>query len=211
MGSRVYIHGKEIENPHEFHHHVAPKKQYLVVLGSLLVLTILTVAVSYADLGPLSLPVAMLLAVIKASLVCAFFMHLKDDDRFNVFIFMGTLIFVGIFFGFTLFDLDARNAINDEQKTFNYWNDEAAAGNPLKLGIDHVPEKAAALKAAHGGHGAGHGDAAEGGHEADAKAGHEPEAGHADEAKAGHADEAKAGHDGKAAPEAGHPPAPAGH
>lgn len=210
MGSRVYINGKEIENPHEFHHHVAPKKQYLVILGTLLILTILTVAVSYADLGPLSLPVAMLLAAIKASLVCAFFMHLKDDDRFNVFIFVGTLLFVAIFFGFTLFDLDARNAINDEQKTFNYWKDEAAAGNPLKLGVDHVPEKAAALKAAHAGHGEGHGDAAAG-HEADA--GHEAEAGHAEDAKAGHAEDAKAGHDAKAAAPAGagHPPAPAGH
>ncbi len=199
MGSQVYVNGKEIENPHEFHHHVAPKKQYVQVLGALLVLTVLTVAVSYADLGPLSLPVAMLVAAVKASLVCAFFMHLKDDDRFNVFVFVGTLLFVAIFFSFTLFDLGARNAVNDEQKTFEYWNDEAAAGNALKVGVDHVPEKAAALKAAHaGGHGDGHG-----GDHGDAKA-----EGHGDAKAEGHGDAKAEGHgDAKAE---GHGDAPAG-
>ncbi len=98
--------------------HVSPLKTYYVVFGALLVLTALTYAVSFLDLGGASLFVAMVVAVTKATLVCMYFMHLKYDDKFNIFVFVSSILFVGIFFTFTIFDLSSRPNLNDEQRTF---------------------------------------------------------------------------------------------
>lgn len=116
--AHLYLHGKPVEDFEEVHEHISPMTVYYKVFGGLLVLTALTYAVSYMSLGPASLPVAMLVALVKATLVCAYFMHLKYDDRYHVFVFLSTLIFVGIFFTFTLFDLSSRTKLNDEQGTF---------------------------------------------------------------------------------------------
>ena len=115
---RLFLHGKPIEGFDENHEHISPMKAYYAVFGALLVLTGLTYAVSYMNLGPASLPVAMVVAVAKASLVCMYFMHLKYDDRYHVFVFLSTLIFVGIFFTITIFDLSSRTKLNEEQGTF---------------------------------------------------------------------------------------------
>ncbi len=55
---------------------------YLIVFGSLLLLTLVTVAVSYFDmpLGP-ALAVALVIAMVKGSLVALYFMHLKGEKR----------------------------------------------------------------------------------------------------------------------------------
>jgi cytochrome c oxidase subunit 4 len=120
----------------------------------------------------------MLLAVVKASLVVAFFMHLKYDHRYHLFVFLGTLLFLAIFFGFTLFDLTSRDELNDEQGTFVRWNDEAAEGKLPRIGVEIAdPNACDKINASHG-------DAA-GGHDAKAGADHEAKAG-AGEAKAGH-------------------------
>ncbi len=202
MGSQVYLSGKELEHPHELHHHVAPKSLYIKILGALLFLTVVTVLVSEANLGPASLPVAMVVAVMKASLVVAFFMHLKDDHPYHLFVFLGTLLFIFIYFSFTMFDVQSRNALNDEQETFTYWKEQEAAGNGLKIGIETTPEGAARcemLRNAHhgGGHGGDHGGGHGGGHGAEGGHGggdHAPAAGHDAKAPAGHDAKAPAGH-----------------
>lgn len=160
--SKVYLNGQVVAHPHEVHEHVSPISLYNKIIGILFVLTALTYAVSFADLGAASLTVAMLVALVKASLVIAYFMHLKYDDRYHLFVFAGTILFVGIFFGFTMFDMDARSRLNDEQETFVRVRDLERAGTPLKVGVDNVPERAAKVRAeieAHGGpehHGGGH-------------------------------------------------------
>jgi cytochrome c oxidase subunit IV len=79
--------------------HVAPKSLYYTIFASLMVLTLLTVAVAYVDLGMLNLPVALAIAVGKAMLVILFFMHIKYSSRlvqvtaFAGFVFLGILIF----------------------------------------------------------------------------------------------------------------------
>ncbi|MCR4308944.1 MAG: cytochrome C oxidase subunit IV family protein [Deltaproteobacteria bacterium] len=53
----------------------------LAVFAALLLLTVVTVLVSYVDLGPGNVVVALLIASVKASLVALFFMHLKSESR----------------------------------------------------------------------------------------------------------------------------------
>lgn len=54
---------------------------YVVVWGGLILLTVLTVAVSYVNLGVMNIVVALLIASVKASLVALYFMHLKSESR----------------------------------------------------------------------------------------------------------------------------------
>jgi cytochrome c oxidase subunit IV len=53
---------------------------YVMVFGTLLVLTLITVGVSYLDLPEVeTVIVALSIATVKASLVAMFFMHLKGE------------------------------------------------------------------------------------------------------------------------------------
>jgi cytochrome c oxidase subunit 4 len=53
------------------------RKTYFLVFGALLVLTLITTAVAFVNLGLLNAPVALAIALIKASLVMTYFMHLR--------------------------------------------------------------------------------------------------------------------------------------
>ncbi len=99
-------------------HHVSPLWVYYGVFVVLLFLTIVTVAVSYAALPmPYSIIVAMIVAIVKATLVAAIFMHLNFDEPFNRLVFVGSLLFLGLFFFFTFADITTRGQINPEERT----------------------------------------------------------------------------------------------
>ena len=79
---------------HEVAHHV---KKYMMVGATLLVFTAITVGLSYVDLGTpkMNIAVAMLVAVFKAGLVAAIFMHLSAEKKliYRVLIFTGLFVF----------------------------------------------------------------------------------------------------------------------
>lgn len=60
--------------------HVVPASLFTKVFGALVVLTVITVAVSLHDMGSMNIIVAMLVASVKALLVALFFMHLKYEN-----------------------------------------------------------------------------------------------------------------------------------
>ena len=63
--------------PEEVKHHV---KTYIMVFVALAFFTIVTVAISYLDLGVgASVTLALIVASIKGSLVVCYFMHLIDE------------------------------------------------------------------------------------------------------------------------------------
>ncbi len=84
------------------------ERAYLVVWMCLLVLTVITVWVSYYNYGIFNIVVAMLVATIKASLVCLYFMHLKYDNRLNQVVFASSFVFLALFVGLTGSDLLLR-------------------------------------------------------------------------------------------------------
>src|ERR1051325_4289926 len=79
-------------DPHADLDHVVPLGTYVMVFLALMVGTGVTVAASYVDLGIWNTPVAMLIAVTKASLVVFFFMHLKYSSRLH-WVWVGAAIF----------------------------------------------------------------------------------------------------------------------
>jgi cytochrome c oxidase subunit 4 len=87
-------HGHAVDD-HDFAHPM-PIPMLLSVFVALTVLTIITVAQSNFDLGSFDVAVVMIIATIKAALVMAFFMHLAFDKPFNVVVFLGSCVLVGI-------------------------------------------------------------------------------------------------------------------
>jgi cytochrome c oxidase subunit IV len=84
--------------------HIAPFKMLLGVFLALTFLTVVTVGASEIDFGEFNLIVALAIAVVKAALVVLFFMHLIWDRPFNAIVFVGCLIFVGLFIALALLD-----------------------------------------------------------------------------------------------------------
>ena len=58
-------------------HHVVPLKIYFLIFFALMIGTALTVAAAFVNMGFMNTPVALVIALIKASLVIMFFMHVK--------------------------------------------------------------------------------------------------------------------------------------
>jgi cytochrome c oxidase subunit 4 len=97
------------DHSHDNHppfNHPAPKPLLYAVFGALIFFTILTVVVSNFELGAFGFPIAMFLATIKATLVCAFFMHMYWDKGFNILFFLSSVLFVSLLIGMTLLDTD---------------------------------------------------------------------------------------------------------
>jgi len=89
---------------HEHIGHVVPYR-YTVGTGlGLLVLTWLTVAVMGIDAGELNIVIALAIAVVKATLVCLFFMHLRWDRPFNALICVGSIAAVALFLALAMLD-----------------------------------------------------------------------------------------------------------
>ena len=96
--------------------HIVPFKYLLGVFIALVFLTILTVAASMVDFGEFNLIVALAIAVVKATLVVLIFMHLRWDKPFNAIVFVGCLIFVGLFISLALMDsTQYHNTVNTGQ------------------------------------------------------------------------------------------------
>jgi cytochrome c oxidase subunit 4 len=97
------------------HAHISPWQFYVKIFLGLVCLTLLTIGVAYIPLGKLNLVVAIMISTAKASLVVTFFMHLKYDSRFNALMFLSSLLFIGVFFAYTLNDTDHRGQIDSAQ------------------------------------------------------------------------------------------------
>ena len=85
--------------------HVVPKRLLIAVFAALVVLTFITVGVTYFDFGrTVNVWVALGIAVAKATLVALFFMHLRWDSPFNGLVCMTAFFFVALFIGITVLD-----------------------------------------------------------------------------------------------------------
>lgn len=90
-------------------HHIVPFKINIKTFSVLIVLTVITVYTAmFVDLGSMNLPLAMVIATVKATVVALWFMHLKYDSWANRLIIVGAVMFVALLFGFSAFDYFTR-------------------------------------------------------------------------------------------------------
>jgi cytochrome c oxidase subunit IV len=86
-------------------HHISSAKFLWGVGITLLILTILTVAVTWIQIPePWNVIIAISIAVVKATVVAAFFMNLWWDTKFNILLVFMSIIFLIILVGITLLD-----------------------------------------------------------------------------------------------------------
>ena len=89
--------------------HIMSSKFYYTIWITLLVLTVITAAVSFVDLGPLNTVVALVIATFKALLVVLFFMHVKyTSDRLVKVGVISAVFFLLLLLGLSLADYTTR-------------------------------------------------------------------------------------------------------
>ena len=88
--------------------HVSPLKVYFGIFGALMVLSAITVGAAFVNLGLLNPVVALTIAVIKATLVILFFMHVKYSSRLTKITVVMSFFFVAILFGEMFMDYSTR-------------------------------------------------------------------------------------------------------
>jgi cytochrome c oxidase subunit 4 len=93
-------------------HHVVSPLLYLMVFGSLMVLTVVTVAASRYDFGAWNTVVAMAIAVLKATLVVLFFMHVKYSSKLVQLMVAGAFLWLALLIAGALSDYDSRGRVN---------------------------------------------------------------------------------------------------
>jgi cytochrome c oxidase subunit 4 len=88
--------------------HISPKSVYYTIFGALMVFTVITVEVARHNFGFLNFPIAIGIAITKATLVILFFMHAKYSSRLTK-LFVGTaFFFLAILLGLTMTDYLSR-------------------------------------------------------------------------------------------------------
>src|SRR5260370_27186391 len=88
--------------------HIVPTRVYYGVFAALMVLTVVTSFVAYVDLGSFNLVVALGIAILKATLVILFFMHVKYSTPLTWAVVLGSVFWFGILIVMTASDYLTR-------------------------------------------------------------------------------------------------------
>ena len=88
--------------------HVSPVSLYVTIFLSLMVLTAVTVGAAFVDLGPLNFPVALAIALFKASLVIWYFMHVKYQSALTKLTVATGIFFLVILLTLTMIDYSSK-------------------------------------------------------------------------------------------------------
>jgi cytochrome c oxidase subunit 4 len=88
---------------------IVPKKIYYRVAAALFVLFAMTVAVAYIDLGGLNIYIAMSIAILKATLVVLYFMHVRYQTKLTWIFASAGFLWLIILFVLTLADYTTRS------------------------------------------------------------------------------------------------------
>ncbi|MBI4888194.1 MAG: cytochrome C oxidase subunit IV family protein [Acidobacteria bacterium] len=116
--------------------HISPLRTYFAIFGALMVLTTITVIAAFTNLQAWNFPVALGIAITKATLVVLFFMHVKYSSRLTKLICGTAFFFLLILFGLTLSDYLSRGWFTAPGGT-------AAAGTRVTIGPAPQPAPAA--------------------------------------------------------------------
>ena len=89
----------------------ATLKAYFAVFLALMVFTALTVAAAFVDMGAMNNVIALGIAVAKAAMVMAIFMHVRGSSNLIYFCIFGGLFFLSLMFYFPIIDLLSRGVL----------------------------------------------------------------------------------------------------
>ena len=91
--------------------HIVPVRIYLLIFATLVVLTGVTTAVAFVDLGVMNVVVMLLIAFAKATLVVLYFMHVRFTSRLTQLAAASGFAWLAILIGLTLSDVLTRQVV----------------------------------------------------------------------------------------------------
>ena len=89
--------------------HIVPIRTYFVIFGLLMLGTYLTVQAAFLDLGVFNTPIALGIAITKATIVVLYFMHVRYSPRLTMLVVIGSVLWLGILLAMTLGDYVTRS------------------------------------------------------------------------------------------------------
>jgi cytochrome c oxidase subunit 4 len=92
----------------EHKHEPVPYRTFILIWFALLIMTVVTIAVSRVNLGALNIWVALAIASVKSSLVIFIFMHLRQESKLFKLGLLTLFVVVAIFIGLTFTDVIYR-------------------------------------------------------------------------------------------------------
>ncbi len=108
MAQSPTVHGHD-GHAESAEHHIVPLSTYYMVFAALMVFLILTLVAAMLPQGPWNLPIALVIAVIKAGLVMVFFMHLGYSSSLVRYVAGAAFFWLAILFTLTLGDYFTRH------------------------------------------------------------------------------------------------------
>lgn len=94
----------------------ATLRAYFGVFAALMFFTALTVAAAFMDMGAMNNVVALGIAVAKAAMVMAIFMHVRGSSNVIYFCIFGSLFFLALMFYFPVIDVLSRGILGIQGK-----------------------------------------------------------------------------------------------
>ena len=91
--------------------HTTSLRTYILIFLALMALTVVTVLVAFQDLGAWNDVVALAIAVLKATLVVLFFMHVYHSSRVTKIVVVSGLLWLALLIGLTLSDYLSRGLV----------------------------------------------------------------------------------------------------
>ena len=111
MSAQHAQHQPHKQDPHDVHDtldHVVSPKIYIIVGATLLILTGVTVWASFIELNVFNPIIALFIAVVKATIVVLFFMHVKYSSKLTKLTVAGGVFTFLVLVGMTLADYLSR-------------------------------------------------------------------------------------------------------
>src|SRR5688572_21127182 len=130
--------------------HVLPKSIYYTIFLSLMVLTAATVGVAFVNLGSANFPVAIGIAITKATLVVLFFMHVKYSSRMTKMVVAVAIFFLLVMLGLTMTDYLTRDWFSSPRGTTGAGVSKTLEGGRTLSPSGTAPAPAAPAAPAHG-------------------------------------------------------------
>lgn len=90
---------------------IVTPKTYILTYAALLVLTILTVLIGEVPLGRAHMPVAIAIAIAKATLIACFFMHVLVEERLIKIMLAAGILWLVIMMSLTIGDFLTRRLL----------------------------------------------------------------------------------------------------
>lgn len=81
MSDHHYHDPSNVTNPEHNEHHIVGPSTYLTIYVTLLILTAVTVGAAFVEMGFLNPIIAVAIAVVKATIVILWFMHMKYQTK----------------------------------------------------------------------------------------------------------------------------------